>query len=163
MNVTYSLMLIGGLAITCSSCNAIRSCFGAKDSTIEAHASNCAKCGGTSCSIECGGDQGHGPGPLISSCSLSATAQADRAEALKRSIFSKAIGTRELEDGYAIQFNEPDEFIRDLEEVVRFEQQCCANFTWAAVANVTGQELHVTAAGRRTEVNEALKALGWME
>jgi hypothetical protein len=161
----HSLALLGGAAllamITClGSCNAIDRCFGGKDETS---VTACGKCGGTSCNASCAAGHAEGDTKLVHSCTLSAADQKERAEKLKATIFSKAVATRELTDGYAFEFREPASFTAELEEVAAFERKCCATFTWAVVPTEGGQELRVTGGAAKEEIASGLRRLGWME
>lgn len=160
-------LLIGGvitlMAISCCSCNAIKECFGG-EADPEASA-RCGKCGGTSCTAAC--EAGHGGtsagGKPVRSCTLDAAAQNERAAKLKATVFSKAVATNELPDGYAFVFREPAAFMNELEEIAAFERKCCATFQWAVVTSEDTQELRVTGDNAKAEIGEGLRKLGWLQ
>lgn len=163
-----TVLLVGGavtiMALSCCSCNAIQECFGGSEGNAEASA-NCGKCGGTSCTASCGAGHANANAgdKLVHSCTLSAQAQTDRAADVKRRIFSKAVATNELPDGYAFVFREPESFTSELEEVAAFERKCCATFTWAVVSRAGEQELRVTRADAKAEIGAGLRRLGWLQ
>lgn len=159
-------LLIGAaltiMATTCCSCNAIDKCFGGTDETTSA---TCGKCGGTSCTAACSGGHAEGDPDTkpVHSCTLNAAEQNERAAKLKETIFSEAVVTTELPDGYAFVFREPAAFNALLEEVAAFERKCCASFTWAVVPTDGGQELRVTGGEAKAEIASGLRRLGWMQ
>lgn len=165
-NKPLTLALLAGAALTimalsCCSCNAIKECFGGKEET----SATCGKCGGTSCTASCSAghvEAGVGEKP-VHSCTLSAEAQTARAADVKQRIFSKAVATNELPDGYAFVFREPSVFASELEEVAAFERKCCATFTWAVLTGDSMQELRVTGAAAKAEIGAGLRKLGWLQ
>lgn len=164
-NNPLTLALLAGTALTIMttsySCNAIKECFSTKEET----SATCNKCGGTSCTAACGA--GHtatdADDKLVHSCTLSAEEQRERAAEVKERIFTKAVATEELPDGYAFVFREPAAFASELEEVAAFERKCCATFTWAVISGDSKQELHVTSTDAKVEIGAALRKLGWLQ
>ncbi len=166
-NKPLTLALLAGAALTimavsCSSCNAIKECFGGGEANTETNAT-CGKCGGTSCTAACGADHAEADGKLVHSCTLSAEAQSERAVDVKKRIFSKAVATNELPDGYAFVFRKPAVFADQLEEVAAFERKCCATFTWAVLSRDGEQELRVTGGEAKAEIGAGLRKLGWLQ
>ncbi len=161
--LTLALLIGAALTImaTSCSCNAIKECFGGKEET----SATCGKCGGTSCTAACGAGHAEASagGKLVHSCTRSAEAQNERAADVKKRIFSKAVATNELPDGYAFVFREPAAFASELEEVAAFERKCCATFTWAVVTGEGTQELRVTGGDAKAEIGAGLRKLGWMQ
>lgn len=121
------------MAISCCSCNAINEYFGGEANS--ATSATCGKCGGTSCTASCsaGHAETSAEGKPVRSCSLDAAAQNERAAKLQEAVFSKAVATKELPDGYAIVLPEPAAFTNKLEDlgvgaqVFRYVQlgRCC--------------------------------------
>lgn len=161
-NKPLTLALLAGAAFTMMatscSCNAIKECFGGKQEASAA----CGKCGGTSCSASCDGGHAAGDKP-VHSCTLSAQAQTERAVKVKEQVFSKAVATNELPDGYAFVFNEPAEFAAQLEEIAAYERKCCATFTWTVLSREGEQELRVTGGDAKAEIGSGLRKLGWLQ
>ncbi len=154
-------LLIGALLtvlmISCSSCQAVKVCFGGK----AAADATCSKCGGTSCTPTCAPDEADGK--LVKSCSLDAQAQRKRAADLRDRVFSKALRVEELPDGHAFVFREEAAFLGELEAIAAFETKCCATLGWKAEASEGEQRLIVTSVNGSAPVTESLSALGWLK
>jgi hypothetical protein len=126
---------------------------------------------GATCTINCKGSgsccsSGEQPiaeaGKLVSSCSLSSDAQNDRFADLKQTLFSKAVSSTELPDGFDFAFNDNSTMRSELERLVKFEQKCCSTAQWELQPGPEKNLVHLRIRGTqefKSEIGTALLEL----
>lgn len=129
MKPTYSLLL--GLALgSILSITACTQWCGAESCSNKNTQKACTK---EQCSVHCADQKSSRPKKAIPSCSLSDTAFAKRGQELRSGLLKKVKGISELPNGYELHFKDSEDLASELLEFIRFEQGCCANFSFALV------------------------------
>lgn len=103
---------------------------------------------------------------LLPSCSLSAAALSRRKEFLQASIASKIADVEELETGYGLIFNQPNEYATTLLEFINVERNCCSSFSYALIFEPNNKTTHLHIYGSeeiKIELSKGFKALGLLK
>ena len=86
------------------------------------------------------------PSPPIA-CTLTEKQEADRSEAVRRTLISHYIEADELEDGYTIHFTGAEEALVAVAEFVASELQCCAFADYTITVTPPYEETKLTITG----------------
>lgn len=103
---------------------------------------------------------------LLPSCSLSANALAERKNLLQSTIAQKITKVEEMETGYDLVFNEPNEYAEELLAFINYERNCCASFSYALIFEPNNKATHLQIYGSKeikTELSKGFKELGLLK
>jgi hypothetical protein len=146
----YALLLV------LNSCDCQSSC---SPKTTQTNQATCGKCGKTSCSRECGGEETQ---KLMPSCSLDAKAQIERGSEVKK-MLNQAKAVHEITNGYDFVFVHSTKMVTDLTEMAAFERKCCASFTWEVVEEPQEKLVHLKVFGSKDikpEIKSGFEQIG---